>query len=237
MFDDQPDNTGSQEGSGSYEPIKVGDDEYSPDQLKSIVELGKKADEIQKTQNIDIGEMHGEFTRRSQSNAQLNQEKSEAERRVQELEDELDENNQNPDEYDDLYAENYGEPQVDVDKLVNERVAKVEAKYDKRFQEFEQKQRVGKIQEDMNSLAKTYGEIDKRSETLILQLAMTDPNTNLEDAYQYAQARKEKREKQTRGLTGSGTSAQDGVRRNDPKLSREENRRRAAEDFERQRQK
>jgi hypothetical protein len=46
--------------------VKVGDVEYDPDELNTLLEKGKLAKQVEEEQNVDISKLYPEFTRRSQ---------------------------------------------------------------------------------------------------------------------------------------------------------------------------
>ena len=51
----------------AIEKVKIGDDEYDPDDLKGLVELGKLGREVEEKYNTKLDRVYPEFTKKSQS--------------------------------------------------------------------------------------------------------------------------------------------------------------------------
>jgi hypothetical protein len=63
---DKPETLKEDGGETPSTKVKIGDVEYTPDELKVLVEKGKFTKEIEDKQKIDISQLYPEFTRRSQ---------------------------------------------------------------------------------------------------------------------------------------------------------------------------
>ena len=73
-FFKEPEEEKKEEATEEVAKIKVGDEEYDPDELKSLVDMGKFGREVEEKQNTKLDKVYPELTKTSQELKQTRQE-------------------------------------------------------------------------------------------------------------------------------------------------------------------